>query len=304
MDSAPRISLEQWRTFVAVVEAGGQAAAAARLHKSQSTVTYAVKQLQALLGVQAFETRGRRAVPTATGQLLYQRAKAILEDAEGLERSAKRLSAGWEPEISIAVEMLFPTSLLLAALARFGEESPHTHVEVYESVIGGTQEMLADGRVDLALTPHVPQGFESSPLMMMRFLPLAHPRHALHRLGRPLTMRDLRKHRQVVVRDTGAKRDKKAVFFQAEQRWTVGHFATSVSAVAAGHGFAWFPVEKVAGEIAAGLLAPLPLAEGGERRVEVHLAYRDRESAGPGVLRLAQVVREGVAAVREGGAGR
>lgn len=304
MESAPRISLEQWRTFVAVVEAGGQAAAAARLHKSQSTVTYAVKQLQALLGVRAFETRGRRAVPTATGQLLYQRAKAILEDADGLERSAKRLSAGWEPEIAIAVEMLFPTSLLLAALARFGGESPHTHVEVYESVIGGTQEMLVDGRADLALTPHVPQGFESSPLMTMRFVPLAHPRHALHRLGRPLTMRDLRKHRQVVVRDTGAKRDKKAVFIQAEQRWTVGHFATSVSAVAAGHGFAWFPVEKVAGEIAAGLLAPLPLAEGGERRVEVHLAFRDRESAGPGVLRLAQVVRECVAAAGEGGAAR
>jgi DNA-binding transcriptional LysR family regulator len=304
MDSTPRVTLEQWRTFVAVVEAGGQAAAAARLHKSQSTVTYAVKQLQALLGVTAFEARGRRAVPTATGQLLYQRAKAILEEAEGLERSARRLSAGWEPEIAIAVEMLFPTSLLLAALARFGEESPHTHVEVYESVIGGTQEMLADGRVDLALTPHVPQGFESAPLMTMRFVPLAHPGHALHRLGRPLTMRDLRKHRQVVVRDTGTRRDKKAVFIQAEERWTVGHFATSVSAVAAGHGFAWFPVEKVGAEIAAGLLAPLPMAEGGERRVEVHLAYRDRESAGPGVLRLAQVVRDCVAAARDGAAGR
>lgn len=294
MDAPPRISLEQWRTFVAVVEAGGHAQAARQLHKSQSTVTYAVKQLQALLGVKAFEIRGRKAVLTPTGQLLHARANAILEAAAGLERSARRLSAGWEPEISVAVEMLFPTGLLLEVLERFGDESPHTHIEVYESVIGGTQEMLVDGRVDLALTPHVPQGFESAPLMTMHFLALAHPDHPLHRLGRRLTMRDLRKHRQVVVRDTGAKRDKKAVFIQAEERWTVGHFATSVSAVAAGCGFAWFPVEKVGAEIAAGLLKPLPLAEGGERRVEVYLVYRDRESAGPGVLRLAEIVRERV----------
>ena len=46
-----RISLEQWRALIAVVDAGGYAQAAARLHKSQSAVTYAVKKLERLLGV-------------------------------------------------------------------------------------------------------------------------------------------------------------------------------------------------------------------------------------------------------------
>ncbi len=289
---APRITLDQWRAFLAVVEAGGHAQAAAQLHKSQSTVTYAVNQLQALLGVRAFELKGRRSVLTPTGQLLCQRARAILEEAAGLERSARRLSAGWEPEIAIAVEMLFPTWLLLEVLGRFGKESPHTHLEVYETVIGGTQEMLQEGRADLALTPHVSAGFESSSLMALHMIAVAHPGHALHRLGRALTMRDLRRHRHIVVRDTGARRDKRAMFIQAEERWTVGHFATSVSAVCAGHGFAWFPEEKVRAEIAAGQLKPLPLAEGGERLVPVYLVYRDRETAGPGVLRLAQVARD------------
>lgn len=300
MKDAPRITLEQWRTFLAVVDAGGHAQAAERLHKSQSTVSYAVKQLQEILGVKAFEIRGRKAVLTATGQLLHARAKAILEEAAGLERSAKRLSAGWEPEIAIAVEMVFPTWLLLEALARFGKDSPHTHIEVYESVIRGTREMLEDGRADLAITPHVPQGFECAPLGMLHFVPLAHPSHPLHRLGRPLTLRDLRRHRHIVVRDTGAQRDKRANFVTTEQRWTVGHLATSIAAVAAGHGFAWFPQEKVRDEIAAGRLRPLPLAEGGVRSLEIFLAYRDRESAGPGVLRLAQVVRERVEALGGG----
>lgn len=294
MTPAPRVTLDQWRAFVAVVEAGGHAQAAQALSKSQSTVTYAVTQLQRLLGVRALEVRGRKAELTDTGRLLYQRAKSILEEAAGLERAAKRLSAGWEPEIAIAVEMLFPTWLLLEALGRFGAESPHTHLEVYETVIGGGQEMLEDGRVDLALTPHVPQGFESIPLLTMHIAPFAHPAHALHRLGRKLTMRDLQRHRHLVVRDTGSRRDKRSSILTAKERWTVGHLATSISAVAGGYGFAWLPEEKVRNEVAAGMLKALPVAEGGKRSLEVYLVYRDRESAGPGVLRLAQILREAV----------
>ncbi|MCU0736206.1 MAG: LysR family transcriptional regulator, partial [Methylotetracoccus sp.] len=41
----PKITLDQWRTLVAVVEAGGYAQAADQLHKSQSTLTYAVQKL-------------------------------------------------------------------------------------------------------------------------------------------------------------------------------------------------------------------------------------------------------------------
>ena len=42
---APRITLEQWRCLVAVVDEGGYAQAAEALNKSQSSVTYAVQKL-------------------------------------------------------------------------------------------------------------------------------------------------------------------------------------------------------------------------------------------------------------------
>ena len=81
--SAPRITLEQWRSLAAVVEAGGYAQAAETLHKSQSTVTYAVQQLESQLGVKAFQIEGRRAKLTPTGELLYRRAQYLLEEAAG-----------------------------------------------------------------------------------------------------------------------------------------------------------------------------------------------------------------------------
>ena len=77
MALSPRISLEQWRSLLAVVDSGGYAQAAGVLHKSQSAVTYAVQKMESLLGVKIFEVIGRKAHLTATGQVLYRRAKAL-----------------------------------------------------------------------------------------------------------------------------------------------------------------------------------------------------------------------------------
>src|SRR5581483_1933761 len=96
MEKEPRITLEQWHALVAVVDAGSYARAAERLHKTQSTVTYAVQKIESLLGVKAFDIIGRKAVLTSTGQTLYRRARVLLEEAASTEAAARRLSAGWE----------------------------------------------------------------------------------------------------------------------------------------------------------------------------------------------------------------
>src|ERR1700694_5804895 len=124
MTANPRISLKQWRSLLAVVDAGGYAQAAAVLHKSQSAVTYAVQRLETLLGVKAFEVVGRKAHLTPTGEVLYRRAKALLEEAGALEGAASNLAAGWESELRLAVEIIFPTWLLLPCFARVAEERP------------------------------------------------------------------------------------------------------------------------------------------------------------------------------------
>ena len=258
----PRISLEQWRSLLAVVDAGGYAQAAAVLHKSQSAVTYAVQKMESLLGVKIFEVIGRKARLTATGQVLYRRAKALLEEAGTLESAAASLAAGWEPEIKLAVEIVFPTWLLLEALSRFARERPDTRVELYETVLSGTEESLLERRVDFAIGSTVPAGFAGDRLMPVRFIAAAHPDHPLHRLGRELTLQDLRKYRHLVIRDSGSQR-RGGTWLGAEQIWTVSQKATSIHAATLGLGFAWFPEDTIRSELANGKLAPLPLREGG-----------------------------------------
>src|SRR5204863_9003094 len=126
------------------------------------------------------------------------------------------------------------------------------------------------------------------------FVPVAHPDHALHRLGPALSLRDLRAHRHLVVRESSTQRGSPPSM-ETAQRWTVGNLATSIEAARSGYGFAWLPEERIRAELEAGTLKPLPLREGAERFAELYLIYADREHAGPGTLRLADMLPEAVA---------
>jgi DNA-binding transcriptional LysR family regulator len=290
---SPVITLDQWHALVAVVDGGGYARGAELLHKTQSTVTYAVQKLETLLGVKVFEVVGRKARLTPTGEVLYRRAKALLDEAGSLEGAAATLAAGWEPELRLAVDVLFPTWLLLRCLAGFADEHPQTAIELYETVISGTEEVLTLRKADLAIAPTIPQGFAGEALLRVRFTAAASPSHPLHRLGRKLTLQDLRKHRHLIVRDTGAHR-RPGSTIGAEQTWTVGNKATSIHAACMGLGFAWFPEDTIRGELDRGELKLLPLREGAERSAELYLIFADRDYAGPGALRLADIIREHV----------
>ena len=290
---SPRITLEQWRSLVSVVESGGYAQAAERIHKSQSTLSYSIQKLERQLGVKVFEIQGRKARLTDPGHILYARGKALLAEAEQVERAAASLSAGWEAEIRLAVEIIFPTWLLLECLAAFGEERPHTRIELYETVMGGNTEALTQGLADLAIGPLVPQGFVGEALMHVRAVVAAAPSHPLHQLGRPVVAADLKPHRHLVIRDTGSQRVR-AASVVANQRWVVSHKATSIRAAVMGLGFAWFPEDSIREELDSGQLKAVPMREGTERYATLYLIHAGGDLVGKGARRLGELVREQV----------
>jgi DNA-binding transcriptional LysR family regulator len=292
--SGARIGIDQWAALVSVVESGSYAKAAERLHKSQSTLTYAIQKVERLLGVKLFEIQGRKAVLTPTGQLLYRRGKTLVDDAERLERAAGELAKGWETEIRLAVDILFPTWLLVQCIGAFSAERPETRIELYETVLSGTDDMLLARSVDFVITSSIQQGFIGDVLTPVHAVCVAAPSHPLHHLGRPATIDDLRRHRHVVIRDTGIQRARSGGWLN-EQRWTVSHKATSIHALSLGYGYAWLPDEWIRGELERGALVPVPLREGAERAGSLYLVFADRDATGPGALRLAEIIREKVA---------
>ena len=292
----PRATLEQWLVLQAVAEHGSFARAAEALSRSQSSVSYTLAQLQSQLPVAVLAQQGRRAVLTEAGEVLLRRSHALVEEARSLERLAARLAEGWESEVTLAVEVIFPTDLLLTALASFNDacdrQGHEVRLQLIESVLSGTDEALFSGEVDLVISPRVPPGFLGRPLLRVDFIAVAAPHHTLHQVDRDLTTEDLKSQRQLVVRDSGVHRSQDQGWLGAEQRWTVSHLKTSIDAVRRGLGFAWLPVGQIQAELDQGLLKPLPLTEGGRREVMLYLITARGDDAGPGVRQLAETLMQ------------
>ena len=290
MKSNLRISLEQWQALVAVVDAGGYAQAATKLHKSQSAITYLIKRLEEQLGVRVFELQGRKAVLTPTGQMLSRRGRYLIQEAGSIESSAHALSAGWEPVVRIASEILFPAEILLNAMQVFSTTSPNTRLDVFETVLSGTAEALQERRVDLAITPYVPSGFLGNSLMSLELVAVDHPDHPLHHLKRKISARDLHDHRHLLVRDTGLARDETTTSVDVEQRWIFSNFDTCIQAACQGNGFSWYPRARIANELKTGRLKPLPLAAGNTKSVSLYVVISDPDAAGPATRHFAQIL--------------
>jgi DNA-binding transcriptional LysR family regulator len=292
---SPKITLEQWRALIAVHDHGGYAQAASALNKSQSTLNYAVRRIENLLDLKAFEIRGRKAHLTSAGDMLVRRARALIEEAERLERAAAVAAAGRETELRIAAEVIFPTWLMLDCLDQLCLRQPDLRIQLHESVLGGTAELLISGRVDLAIASSIPAGFIGDPLTQVRFIAAAAPDHPLHQLDRALTPEDLRGHRHLVVRDSGTQPASSQAPQASHQRWTVTAKATSIAAACRGYGFAWYAEDIIRTELDNGALKSLPLARGAERWATLYLVFADPDSAGPAARDLAKLLRKATA---------
>jgi DNA-binding transcriptional LysR family regulator len=293
-ETRTNVTLDHWRSLVAVVDKGGYAPAAEALGKSQSTVSHSIQRLEQSLGTAVLKIKGRRAVLTAVGEVALRRARLLLDEAVDIERMARTLSAGVEAELYVAVDALFPNQILLPALARFVDAYPGTRIELEESIISGAADLVRHGRVQLAITPHVPQGWLGDHLIRLEFACVASPNHPLHQLGREITDRDLHQHRQLVVRDSGERRDLEVGWLGSEQRLTVSTMSTRIQALCEGLGFSWSPLMKIRRELKQGLLKSLPLAHGSRKYADVYLVITDAEGAGPATRALAGLIRQQV----------
>ncbi|AMO55038.1 LysR family transcriptional regulator [Endozoicomonas montiporae] len=295
-----KVTLEQWRMLHAVVEYGGFAQASSVLHKSQSTISYAVTKLQDQLGVRILEVRGRKAELTEAGKVMLRRSQVLLKESDALEKVAGSLAMGWEGELTLAVEVLFPYNILMSILEDFSQVSRNTRLELVESVLSGTTERVVSGQADLVITGVLPTGFLGEKLLSIRFVPVARFDHPLLQLGRTITEKELKQQRQIVVRDSGMKRSSSAGWLGTEERWTVSNMTTVVRLLEQGLGFAWLPEHYVDTRLKEGSLQVLPLDLKGLRDVPLYLVFPDADNCGPATQALANLIRNQCRQFEEG----
>ena len=285
-------TLEQWRVFLALVAHGNYARTAEALDRSVSAVHSSIKTLQQTLDLALFALDGRKVTLTDAGHQFLPRARRLVEHADTLDALAASLAGGVESRLRLAADAIFPRERLRAVLAVLGEEFPHLRIDLHETVLHGAVDLLEQGLAQIAITPMVPEAGSFRTLGRIRFTPVAHPDHALHRLGRPLLRDDLREHRHIVIRDTAPRLADEGSWLKSPAYWTVGSMDVSIDLLVAGLGFAWLPLSRIEAELASGTLQPLLMARLNDRHVELFLAWRDVDAAGAVCARALELLEQ------------
>ena len=276
-----KTTLEQWRMFKAVVEEGGFNQAANRVHKSASSIHHAVTKLEEALGVKLLLVEGRKTLITDTGKVMLRRANYLLDEVSRIEAVAESLSLGVETELRIAVDGAFPQCIVFQALEKVSALYPQVSIDIIDTVLSGTNELLSEGKADIGLSPFPMQSGLNEELCMIEFVAVAHKDHPLNQLDRVLTTELLKSYRQIVVRDSTTQKKADAGWLGAEQRWTVSHMRASIELIAQNFGYAWLPLPEISSALTSGQLKRLNLREGGSRSASFFLNYLDIDRLGP-----------------------
>ncbi|RUO61855.1 LysR family transcriptional regulator [Pseudidiomarina insulisalsae] len=274
----PRTTIEQWRILQAVVDFGGYAQAAQALNKSQSSMNHAVAKLQDTLGVKLLQVQGRKAELTDIGEVMLRRSRQLTVLVTELEQLAENLKQGWEPEIKLAIEMVFDRNLLLPVLKEFQLHSRGSRLIMEDTVLTGSLETIIHKRADIVITHQVPKGYVGEPIANFQLHLVVSNNHPLAQRNQPLSPDELSQHLQIVIRDTAQKPLEQQGWLRAEQRWTVNNFNEALQLVEAGIGFCWLPPFTIQQSTQ---LTELQLAGGSHRSGATYLVLPKDEKTGP-----------------------
>jgi DNA-binding transcriptional LysR family regulator len=132
-----RYSPEALTAFVEAVACGSFSAAARRLRKSQSTISTAIANLEADLGVTLFD-RNRQPTLTPQGEQVLSYVKAILAASDGWMSWRFRCLARRKRLTFVLSDTLHP-DVLEDLLVQFDRRFPHTE---FECLIGEDEDVI------------------------------------------------------------------------------------------------------------------------------------------------------------------
>jgi DNA-binding transcriptional LysR family regulator len=146
------MKLAHLRTFVAIVDSGGFARAAERLHLTQPATSHQISLLEKEFGVMLFDRKGRTVKLTPEGEDLLRRSRRLLGDAELLGERARALRGGQVGPLRISATPQVIENILAPFLVKFLRRRPGVDIQLLES--GSARlEQLEAGEIHLAIMP-------------------------------------------------------------------------------------------------------------------------------------------------------
>lgn len=258
------LTLDQLRILVAVADSGSFSAAARRLGRVQSAISQSVQSLEASLRVSLFDRSTKTPTLTEAGRVLLHDARHLLRGAETLRARAETIAADVEPELTLAVDTVFPSAVLMASLRALRDAFPHLPVTLFTEGLGGSEQRLREGTARLGifpLIPNAPADLEMSFLASIPAIPVVAADHLLASEPAPLSREVLERHVQLVLTDRTPLTAGFSGNVISARIWRFADQGSRLEYLLGGFGWCNMPRHAVDRYIAAGRLKRLDIAE-------------------------------------------
>jgi len=145
------ISLDRLKTLVAVADSGSFADAAQALHLSPPTVSLHVADLEERVGALLLSRKRGQVRPTSVGEVLVERARRLLAEAEQTLEDIERHAQGLAGRVRIGASTGAIAHLLPQALEALRLHHPDIDVQVAILTSQETLSRLRRGALDVGL---------------------------------------------------------------------------------------------------------------------------------------------------------
>jgi DNA-binding transcriptional LysR family regulator len=144
--------LEEIRSFLTVVEEGSLRRAAVRLHTSQPALSRQMQALEHELGGQLLERMSTGVRPTAGGQALAMRMRALLASYDLAMSDTRRDLRGETDQVRIGYIATAPQQYLRGLLREVRRSHPDTDLKLVNLSPGEQIIALRAGEIDIGIT--------------------------------------------------------------------------------------------------------------------------------------------------------
>jgi DNA-binding transcriptional LysR family regulator len=254
------VSLDQLRTFIAAVDEGSFSAAARKLNRVQSAVSSWISGLEDQFGVVLFDRSGRFPKLTPEGVLLLADARSIVSGVATMKARARLMASGLETELSVVIDVFFPTAVLSATAKAFASRFPLTPLRLFVEGMGAGYQPVIEGRCGLGVLSTIPVAFPTLVGERLGEVPLvavASPSHPLAQLTHRIPRHEMAKHLQLVLTDRSDLMSGRDFGVVAPSTWRLADLSTKYAFLMDGIGWGGMPLHMVEKDIASGSLVVL-----------------------------------------------
>ena len=286
-------TLDQLNVLVQIVEAGSFTAAARRMNRALSVVSYTISNLEAQLGVKLFDrTISRKPQLTKAGEVVLAEARLVLGGVGDLRAKVAGLLHGLEAELHLVLDCLIPPMRVIDALTAFSAEYPTVRLHLHMETLGAVASLVLDKVASVGISgPFTADLGELHRIGVgsLRMGPVASPKHPLAASGHPPGA--ARRHVQLVIYDRSPLTKGKDFSVVASHTWRLADLDAKHMLLRAGIGWGMMPHERVKDDLAAGVLVQLELPDVAPFDYPLDAIYRVDAPPGPAATWLIERFR-------------